>query len=269
MATLNKHYTVLTYNINGYEIVHPIKEKSERARYIMVTDDPNLKDESGSWEIIVDDTLSGSTFDKCYQVRFDPFKYTDDFIVLRVDGSVGIEKNLDPLIDKFIEGGYDRSLMHHPTRQTQYEEYTAWCQGRQFPMEDANYVLSFMHNAEGFNVQEFKGMAQMCYEIETNTRINNDLNRMTYSFLKYLGNKGDGIHRVDQTIFSFVAQKYFPGMKIMWVDQRMYNGESANAPFQWYPHHSDKPFPPMDVKMMKDPYWLNKKCHNAIRPQDL
>ena len=265
MATNNTHYTVLSYNINGYEIIHPIKEKSERARYIMVTDDPTLEDPTGSWEIIVDDKLSGSTFDKCYQIRFDPFKYTDDYIVLRVDGSVGIEKNLDPLIDKFIDGGYDRSLMHHPTRQTMLEEYTAWVQTRQFPMEDANYVLSFLFNAEGFNVQEFKGMAQMCFEIVTNTRINNDLNRMTYTFLKYLGNKSDGIHRIDQTVFSFIAQKYFATLNIMWVDQRMYNGEW----FTWYPHHSDKPFPPIDVKMMKEPFWLNKKCHNAIRPQDL
>ena len=88
---------------------------------------------------------------------------------------------------------------------------------------------------------------------------------MTYTLLKYLGNNNEEIHRVDQTVFSFVAQKYFPGLNIMWVDQRMYNGDY----FTWYPHHSNTPFAPMDVKDMKDPYWLNKKCHNAIRPQDL
>ena len=265
MATTNERYTVLSYNIAGYEIIHPVKEKSDRARYIMVTDDPDLKDESGTWEVVCDDTLTGSTFDKCYQIRFNPFKYTDDHIVLRIDGSVGIEGNLDPIIDKFVEGNYDLSLMFHPTRNTMYDEYVAWVQSRGFPVEEANYVLSFMAQAEGFNVKEFKGLAQMCYEIQKDTRLNNDLNRMTYTFLKYLGNQSEEIHRVDQTIFSFIAQKYFNKANIMWVDQRMYQSKF----FQWYPHHSDTPFAPMDVKTMIEPYWMNKRQHNQIRPQDL
>lgn len=269
MATHNEHYTVLSYNINNYEIIHPVKVKSDRARYVMVTDDPNLKDESGTWEVVYDDTLTGSTFDKCYQIRFNPFKYTEDRIVLRIDGSVGIEKNLDPLIDKFIDGGYDISLMFHPTRNTMYEEYLAWVQSRRFPQDEANYALAFMAQAEGYDVKEWKGLAQMCYEIQVNNRINNDLNRMTYTLLKYLGNKTDGIHRVDQTIFSFVVQKYFNRINIMWVDQRMYNGEPSNAPFTWYPHHSDIPFPPIDTNVMKEPYWMNKRIHNQLRPQDL
>lgn len=265
MATYNTHYTVLTYNINGYEVVHPIKEKSDRARYIMVTDDPNLEDPTGSWEIVVDDKLTGTTFDKCYQIRFDPWRYTDDFIVLRVDGSVGIERNLDPIIDKFIDGGYDRSLMHHPTRQTMYDEYLAWVQTRQYPVEDTNMVLGFLHNCEGYNVREFKGMAQMCYEIETKTRINEDLNRLTYAYLKYLGNQSDGIHRIDQTIFSYLAQKYFTTMAIMWVDQRLFNGKF----FTWYKHGSNEAYQPIQPQQLCEPYWLNKKCHNALRPQDL
>lgn len=262
---MKENYTVLTYIINGYEVIHPIKEKSKRAKYVLVTDDPNLKDESGSWEVIYDDTLTGSTFDKCYQIRFNPFQYTDDRIVLRVDGSVGIEKNLDPLIDKFIDGGYDLSLMFHPTRNTIYDEYTAWVLARHYPVEDANYVLTFMQVFEGFNVKDFKGLAQMCYQIQVNNETTCDLNRMTYAFLKYLGNKSDGIHRVDQTIFSFVLQKYFGTAKILWVDQRMYNGEW----FTWYAHNSFDAFTPIDVEQMKEPYWLNKRVHNALRPQDL
>lgn len=262
-------YTVLSYNINSYEIIHPVLEKSDRARYIMVTDDPNLTDQSGSWEIVVDDKLSGSTFDKCYQIRFNPFKYTDDDIVLRIDGSVGIEKNLDLLIDKFIDGGYDLSLMFHPTRNTLYDEYVAWVQGRQYSADQANAVLGFLQQGEGYPVKEFKGLAQMCYEIQKNDRLNNDLNRMTYTFLKYLGDKVTEIERVDQTIFSFVAQKYFGRANIMWVDQRMYGGEQYNAPFTWYPHHSNVPFAPVDVKNFIEPYWLNKRYHNQLRPQDL
>ena len=36
-------YSVLTYNVGGYEKIHEIKEKSPNAEYIYVTDDPTLK----------------------------------------------------------------------------------------------------------------------------------------------------------------------------------------------------------------------------------
>ena len=266
---MSTNYTVLTYNINNYEIIHPIKEKSDRARYIMVTDDPDLKDESGSWEIVYDDTLTGSAFDKVMQIRWNPWKYTDDYIVLRIDGSVGIEKSLDPLIDRFMKEDADLSIMLHPTRQTQLEEYTEWVQSRGYDAQQANRVLAFLQQGEGYPVKDYKGMAQLCYIMQKRTRMNEDLNRMTYTFLKYLGDDQTGIERVDQTIFSFVLQMYFPMAKIMYIDQRMYNGEAYNAPFQWYAHHSDQPFAPIDVKMMREAYFYNKRVHNAVRPQDL
>lgn len=265
MATSNERYTVLSYNINNYELIHPVKVKSDRARYIMVTDDPNLKDESGTWEVVVDDTLSGSDFDKTLQVRYNPWKYTDDNIVLRIDGSVGIEKNLDPLIDKFCKEEADISIMLHPTRNTMYEEYVAWVQTRGYDAQQANQILGYLQMAEGYPVKEFKGLAQLCYFLQRRNRLNEDLNRLTYATLKYLGDKKDGIERVDQCIFSFILQKYFNKANIMYVDQRMYNGEY----FTWYPHHSDVPFAPIDVKEMTEPFFNNKRLHNVVRPQDL
>lgn len=269
MATNKEHYTVLSYNINNYELIHPVKVKSDRARYVMVTDDPNLKDESGTWEVVYDDTLTGSAFDRVLQVRYNPFKYTNDKYVIKVDGSVGIEKNLDRLIDKFIDGGYDLSLMFHPTRNTIYTEYESWCRVRQYPIENANTILSFLVQAEGYDVKNYKGLCQLCYQIERDNRITRDINRYTYALLKYLGDKITEIERVDQCIYSFVLQKYFTHTSIMWVDQRMYNGQADDAPFTWYPHHSTTPFAPMDVKRMIEPYWANKRVHNAIRPKDL
>lgn len=268
MATSTERYSVITYNFGGYERIHPIKVKSDRARYIMVTDDPNLKDESGSWEIVVDYTLEGNAFDKTLQVRYNPWKYTTDHIVIRIDGSVGIDKNLDPLIDRFQKDDYDMSLMTHPTRNTMFDEYAAWCAARGYDMNQANKVLGFLQMAEGYNVKEHKGLAQLCYFIQKKTRLNLDLNRMTYAFCKYLGD-GSGIERVDQCIFSFVLQKYFNKANVMWIDQRMYNGEHSDAPFTWYPHNSDTPFAPIDVKGLTEPYFFNKRLHNLVRPQDL
>lgn len=265
----NTNYTVLSYNINNYELIHPIKEKSDRARYIMVTDDPELKDESGTWEIFYDETLTGSAFDKVMQVRWNPWRYTDDYIVLRVDGSVGIDKNLDPLVDKYIKEDADLSIMLHPTRHTLVEEYTAWVQSRGYDAQQANSILAFLVQAESFPVNEWKGLAQLCYIMQRKSRLNEEINRMTYTWLKYFGDERTGIERVDQCIFSFVLQKYFSIAKIMYIDQRMYNGEHSNAPFTWYPHNSDTPFKPIETKDMKEPYFFNKRVHGAVRPQDL
>ena len=265
MATINANYTVLSYNINGYEIIHPIKEKSDRARYIMVTDDPTLTDPSGSWEIVVDDKLSGSTFDKCYQIRFNPFKYTDDDIVLRIDGSIGINKSLDPIIDKFIDGKYDMCIMLHPTRKTLFEEYSVWVNTRQYSVDQANAVLGFLAQGEGYPVNDYKGLCQGGFQIYRNDRINNDANRMIYTFLKYLGDRTTEIERVDQTITSFVLQKYFGKANLMFVDQRMIQSDFLTL----YKHHSEDAYNKMDVKDFTEPYWLNKRIHNQIRPQDL
>lgn len=259
------NYTVLSYNINAYELIHPVLEKSDRARYIMVTDDPDLKDESGTWEIVYDPTLTGSPFDKTLQVRYNPFKYTEDNIVIKIDGSVGINKSLDNLVDRFEKEDYDMSLMLHPTRNTFYDEYLAWVQTRQYPVEQANSVLGFLAQAEGFPVKDFKGMAQLCFWIQRRSTLNEDLNRFTYAWCKYLGAKTDGIERVDQVIASFIIQKYFGLAKIMFVDQRMYQSDY----FTWYAHNSNTPFKPMDVKQMTEPYWNNKRLHNVVRPTDI
>lgn len=265
MATNKSKYTVLTMNMGSYELVHPVLEKSDRARYIMVTDDPNLKDESGTWEIVYDDTLTGTPWEKTLQVRYNPFKYTDDPIVVKIDGSVGVNKSLDDLIDRFEKEDYDMSLMVHPTRNTLYDEYTAWVKQRKYPVEKANYILSFLQMAEAYPVREFKGLAQLCYSIQRRTRLNEEVNRMVYTWCNYFGTPREGIERVDQCIFSFVMQKWFSNTKIMFVDQRMYQSDY----FTWYPHYSDTPFAKMDVKQMNEPFWLNKRLHNVVRPQDL
>lgn len=262
---MNKpNYTVLTMNMGSYELVHPVLEKSDRARYIMVTDDPNLKDESGTWEIVYDDTLTGTPWEKTLQVRYNPFKYTDDKIVIKIDGSVGVNKSLDNLIDRFEKEDYDMSLMVHPTRNTPVQEYTAWVRQRQYPADKANAILSTLANAEGFPVNDFKGLAQLCFWIQRKTRMNERVNSFIHAWCKYFSDK-DEIERVDQVIASFVMQKYFTAAKIMFVDQRMYQSDY----FTWYPHNSNQPFEKMDVKDMTEPFWLNKRLHNVVRPQDL
>ena len=252
-------YTVLSYNMNSYELIHPILFPSPNAEYIMVTDDPNLKDESGTWKVVCDHSLTGSPFDKTLQVRYNPWKYCDTDIVLKVDGSVGINANLDPIIDKFVEGGYDMSLMYHPGRDTMVQEYTVWVQFRGMKPEQANKVLSFMYGMEGYDVEHYRGMCQLCFQIQKKNDLNTTLNMMTYWLLKYLGD-GD-VERCDQAVFSFIMQKYFPNAKIMWVDNTIYDGRYMT----WYAHNSNTPLIIPPSTQYIEPYWCNKKNENVVK----
>lgn len=251
-------YTVISYNMNGYELIHPVLEKSPNAEYIMVTDDPNLKDELGTWKVVCDHSLTGSPFDKVMQVRHNPWKYCDTDIVVKVDGSVGINMNLDPIIDKFVDGGYDMSLMLHPSRYTMVEEYSAWVQIRGMKPEHANKVLSFMYGMEGYDVEHYKGLCQLCFQIQTKNELNTISNMMTYSLLKYLGD-GD-VERCDQAVLSFILQKYFSNAKIMWVDNTIYDGRY----FTWYAHNSNTPLIIPPKPMLVAPYWNNKPLIDEV-----
>lgn len=252
-------YTVLSYNMNSYELIHPILEPSPNAEYIMVTDDPNLKDESGTWKVVCDHSLTGSPFDKVMQVRHSPWKYCDTDIVLKVDGSVGINMNLDPIIEKFVDGGYDMSLMLHPTRYTMLDEYKAWVQIRGMKVEQANKVLSFMYGMEGYDVEHYKGLCQLCWQIQKKNNLNITLNMMTYALLKYLGKDGD-VERCDQTVLSFILQKYFPDANIMWVDNTIYYGKYMT----WYAHNSNTPLNKIPKPMLAAPMWKNEMIWDKV-----
>ena len=216
-------YTVLSYIVGGYEKIVAIKEKSPNARYIMVTDNPGLVDESQTWEVIYDKDLIGSTFDKCYQIRFNPFRYTDDDIVIRIDGCICVEKNLDPIIEKFLASGADMCLMQHPIRRTIYDELMVWAEMPTYSKDQANKVINFMKNY-GLDVKNTKGLAQLGFVVQKNDHLTANINNMTYSFLRLMGDEKTGIERVDQTMFSFVCQRYYPNMNILWVNETMFHG---------------------------------------------
>lgn len=225
-------YSILTYNIGGYEVLHEVECKSERAEYIYVTDDRSIT--SSTWTVVyVDNPHPNDPFWLCYQIRFNPFKYVNTDIVLRIDGSMRIVGDTDRLIDAFNKGGYDIALTPHPTRQTMLEEYTAWVRTRGYDANQANRILSFF-NALGWHPQNDKGLYQYNFMIQRNNAINNELNDKTLYFLRLLKKEGDEIERVDQTVGSFVVNTL--EMKPMMLKQR-----DIFPPFVWCAHGSSNP----------------------------
>ena len=263
LNTNKPSYSVLTYIIGDYEVEHPILEKDPEAEYILVTDNVNIT--SDTWEVqFVENTHPEDPFDLCYKIRFNPFDYVHTDIVVRIDGSLGVEGSFAPIIKKFNDERYDIALEFHPVRQTLVEEYTTWVQERGYNLEQANTILNFLAQSEGYDVRNYKGLYQGGFCIQRNDRVSNNINRMTLALLKYLAPADKQVERLDQTIFSFIINKYFSDIKIMWWDERLFFSQFI----QFYHHNTNTPREFTSVKDLCKPFAFNKPYHGQYRPED-
>lgn len=227
-------YTVLTYIFNGYERVHEVRKKDPDADYVLVTDDPHLTSET--WRVVCDPMPRFSPFAKCYQVRFHPFRYADTPIIVRVDGSIGINKSLKPIVDKFERGKYDRCLMIHPHRNTLPSEYDMWVKTRNYPRQQADKCMRALQRM-GYDLEQ-KGIYQGCFEVLRDNRTNTDINDLTFALLCLLGT--GSIERIDQTITSAIINRFYGNMKVLPVSEDIITDGDLMT---WYFHNSDKAIP--------------------------
>lgn len=260
-----KRYSVLTYNINNYEVVHEVEQIDPEAEYIFVTDDKNLK--SDTWTIIYDPDLEGmSVFDKCYSIRFNCFKYCNTDICIRIDGSMGLLLSLKPLINIFEEGKYDACLMPHPLRDNIQEEYDVWIQYRNYDRKQADRCISAM-SAKGYNFR-YKGLFQCGFVIQRRNETTRKIDEMTLGMLKELGTDGV-IERLDQTVFTFVVNHYFSHLKVLPISSQIL----SSAFIQLYMHGGNirNLYHMPDIRKDDIHYMFNKqvKCLYMPTPQNL
>lgn len=250
-------YSVLSYCIGNYEIIHEIPREcmNDEIEYIFVTDNHSLT--SDTWTVKYVDDLTGSTFDKCYQIRFNPFNYVNTDTVMRIDGSMGIIRDLMPIFEMFDKENYDAAVMIHPTRNTLYTEYCAWVQQRGFDVENANDSLNFFNN-KGYDVENYKGLYQGNFVIQRRNNFCTDWNGVTYSIMKCIPSPNETINRLDQTFSSFVLNKFYSDKKIMPVGQYICNGMF----FNWYQHGTNNAMNCNDAYNI-EPFLFNKYTYLA------
>lgn len=223
-----KKYSVLTFNIGKHEVIHEIPESeiNQEIEYVYVTDDNTVK--SKTWNVIYEYNLTGSTFDRCMQIRYNPFKYVTTNVVMKIDGSIKIEKDVFHIFKKFDEGNYDCAVCVHPQRCTLYDEYMAWCELRNYPIEHAEKILKCLGEL-GYDVKGYKGLYQTNFAIQRNDFFNNLWNKFHYSASKLLATPSETIERSDQTINSFILNHYFSYKNVMVVcSPQIYNGKYLN-----------------------------------------
>lgn len=202
-----KKYTVLTFNFDGYEILHEIPKELMRdeAEYIYVTNDHTLK--SDTWTIVYEDSFTGDGFDKVCQLRRNIFKYINTDVVLRIDGSIMLNADITPIMDLFCDGGFDIGLLICPIRCTMAQEYAAWERWRGLPHEQSELVMNFMKES-GYDVQNYKGLYGYNVMIQRKNALNIMFNELQYDLDLLLGENGH-YHRVDQTVGSYVLNMFF------------------------------------------------------------
>lgn len=141
-------YTVLTYIIGDYEVVHELgfnPATTPHVEYILVTDNKNLK--SDTWKVVYDEYLDKPelhAFDRVFSIRYNLFKYTNNVIVLRIDGSIGVNKPLDNIIQTFIDGKYDGCLNIHPGCDNIIDECFRWITIRNYSPLKAFYQIKYL-----------------------------------------------------------------------------------------------------------------------------
>ena len=247
-------YSVLTYVFGEYELIHEITNKQVDVEYVLVTDNEEIK--SSTWKVVYwKGKESDNAFDKVCYVRYHPFEFVNSDICVKIDGSI-IVKNGDfsKIIDAFQD--HEMCLMIHPVRSIIAYEYGVWVKFKNYPMRQADYVYSILMNMG--HSETYKGLYQLCFSIQRKDEITESINNITYSLVKLVG--GEHCERLDQTIFSFVLNKYFSYIKVMPVSEDLITNSKY---MQWCIHGTNDPIP-RKVKELMPPYLFDKPCEPVV-----
>ena len=229
---MKKRYTVLCYIIGNYEIVHEIGEKDPECEYLLVTDNPSLT--SSTWKVVFDPSLEGmSTFDKCYAIRFNLFKYATTDICIYIDANIEVKKSLKCLVDEMESGNYDMCLMPHPLNCQFPQEYQLWIQLRKYPVAQAKKFFKMLSDTH--YDMNYKSLFQGCFKIVRRGKLNDDFQRMSIALMKYLGTE-EAIERLDQTVYSYVLNVFFNDIKVLPVSEQILRSKWMT----WYWHGGTK-----------------------------
>ena len=226
-------YTILSFIIGkDYELLHEIQNKQDDVEYVLVTDDQELK--SSTWKVVYDQNLLKLQpgFERCFDVRYNVFRYCSTDICVTIDGSVGVVGSLDPLVEKFISENYDISLMPHPLWSDFVSEYQMWIKARNYPVENANRFIKFLNDSR--YDASYKGLFQLCFSIKRRNATTSAIDQMTWSILKYLSIDQPKFERLDQTVFSYVMNRYFNHLKVLPVSEQVVRSKALT----WFWHHS-------------------------------
>ena len=216
-----KKYSILTYNIGGYEVLHEVENPSENCEYVYVTDDKSIT--SSTWNVVyVENEHPEDNMDLCYTIRFNPFDYVSTDVVIRIDGTTTPCGDTDEIYETFIKGGYDIGLFIHPERYNFAEELSVWEKYRNYKHGQTEKTLGFIRDS-GYDVDGYLGIFQGNVMIHKNTETNREICDKTLSLMRQLAYESR-IDRLDQVIFSFVVNSEYNQLKVLPLGDNILDG---------------------------------------------
>ena len=219
MGSKKYRYSILQYNIGNYEKVHEIQNPQNDVEYILVVDSPDVH--SNTFKVIYDkELLNFSKFERCFQVRYNTFKYCTTDTCVCIDANTKILKSLDPLIARFNAGHYDFALMPHPARNNFIDEMGMWLKLKPtYEKEFVDRSVKFLELSK-YDLS-YKGLFQTNITIKRRCKTTFDVDRMTYALLKYFGYDESSIDKDDQIAFSFVMNRFFNWCKVLPLSEQI------------------------------------------------
>lgn len=223
-----KEYSILTILMGNYDILHelPFQNTNENVEFICVTDNKNLT--SNTWTIVYDEELDKDEyngFDRTFLVRYNPFKYCNSNICIRLDATILPLCDLQDLVNKFIEGNYDFGFCVHPTNTSLIAELDDWVKWRGCDQKEMQ--LKYIENVIGYNLKN-KGVMQTGIAILKNSSIMNEINSKMIEILYDCTDKPGHMNRLDQTLFSAFFNHNYGHLNVLPLSVNMIkNGKMA------------------------------------------
>jgi hypothetical protein len=262
-----KNYTVITYIIGDYEVVHELgfnPATTPHVEYLLVTDNKNLK--SDTWKIVYDEELDKPEllpFDRVFHVRYNLFKYTNNDIIIRIDGSIGVNKPLDPMIEEFINGEYDGCINIHPGRNNIIDECFTWTVMRGFPSLNSLFQIKYISEKFNYDFNK-KGLIQLGISINKRGELTNQIDNLMQVLIiegnieNHFADKKDKnyhVTRLDQTLFTVLINSMFSDKKWMFINDSIFKEGSL---LSLHSHNSDKKLK-IKPESFIEPYFNGKK----------
>lgn len=155
-------YTIISYNFNGYDKLREPLIRAQNASYIYITDH-SLK--STNWTVGIDKKLvNKNPIYSSYYVRYHPFEYTKEDIVVVVDSSIQIKDSLDDIVQDFIDSNSDMSVMCTNYLNDE-SKIKFWINTRKFDnIENINAIQQFIKDQNQTNYKGAIGTAFSIYK---------------------------------------------------------------------------------------------------------
>ena len=252
-------YSILTFNFNGYENFREIKPEvyNPDVEYVYLTDNESITSNTWNVKYLQKPDDCQNYFEFVYRLRYNPFDYVTNDIVMIIDGSVELNMDLSMLIQYFVDKNYDYAVMPHFEVNTALQQYLQWAYLHIWDLPQLEKAIKFL-NEQNYDVFNYKGQYIATVQIQKKSSFTDQLNALTFQFCKMIGDiepkSPIGIERIDQIVLSFVLNKWFSDKKVLTLNSDMLNENE----FTWYNHNEN--IPPRHIQRIVKPYLFNKEC---------